>query len=143
MEERKNENVIWNSSKLFCGIFFWKGIRIFRDIIRMGFVFGGGYLLVEHWDSITVWMHSLNIVQGLDGYEDMSNGFIFVCLVVSAFIFMMLLPIFAIVLIVGLIIMNIVVCTLVLLTTPSTYTKRKIRRVSGNEYNSSIRWIKW
>ncbi|WOA60576.1 hypothetical protein [Bacillus mycoides] len=87
--------------------------------------FGGGYLLVEHWDAITVWMHSLNIVQGLDGYEDMSNGFIFVCLVVSAFIFMLLLPIFAIVLIVGLIFMNIVVCTLVLLTTPSTYTKKK------------------
>lgn len=110
---------------------FFAGYSSGRGSGFLGTLFGwalflvGGYLLVEHWDAITVWMHSLNIVQGLDGYEDMSNGFIFVCLVVSAFIFMLLLPIFAIVLIVGLIFMNIVVCTLVLLTTPSTYTKKK------------------
>ncbi|MGE8057551.1 hypothetical protein ACQKOD_27500 [Bacillus mycoides] len=113
------------AANFFAGYSSGRGLGFLGTLFGWALFLDGGYLLVEHWDSITVWMHSLNIVQGLDGYEDMSNGFIFVCLVVSAFIFMLLLPIFAIVLIVGLIIMNIVVCTLVLLTTPSTYTKKK------------------
>ncbi|TKI79224.1 hypothetical protein FC701_32435, partial [Bacillus mycoides] len=53
------------------------------------------------------------------------NGFIFVCLVVSAFIFMLLLPVFAILIVVAVVLMNIVVCNLALLTSPSTYTKQK------------------
>ncbi|MGW5955860.1 hypothetical protein [Bacillus mycoides] len=113
------------AANYFAGYSSGRGSGFLGTLFGWALLVGGGYLLVSHWDSITVWMHSLNIVRGLDGYEDMSNGFIFVCLVVSAFIFMLLLPIFAIVLIVGLIFMNIVVCTLVLLTTPSTYTKKK------------------
>ncbi len=81
--------------------------------------------MITNWDSITVWMHSLDIVTGLDGYEDMSNGFIFICLLVSGFIFMLLLPVFAIVLIVGVVFLNIVICTIVLLVSPSTYKKNK------------------
>ncbi|MCQ6535924.1 MULTISPECIES: hypothetical protein [Bacillus cereus group] len=113
------------AANFFAGYSSGRGSGFLGTLFGWTLLVGGGYLLVSHWDSITVWMHSLNIVRGLDGYEDMSNGFIFVCLVVSAFIFMLLLPIFAIVLIVGLIFMNIVVCTLVLLTTPSTYIKKK------------------
>lgn len=70
-------------------------------------------------------MHSLNIVRGLDGYEDMSNGFVFICLVVSGFIFILLSPIFVILLVICFVLMNIVACTLVLLTSPSTYIKKK------------------
>lgn len=117
--------LIGTAANFVLGYSVGRGSGLLGTLFGWTLFLGGGYLLVENWDAITVWMHSLNIVRGLDGYEDMSNGFIFVCLVVSAVIFMLLLPIFAIVLIVGLIFMNIVVCTLVLLTTPSTYTKKK------------------
>lgn len=120
---KNNEIIIRNRSKLFCRIFIWKRFGIFRDIIWWALLIGSGYLLITNWDSITVWMHSLDIVTGLDGYEDMSNGFIFICLLVSGFIFMLLLPVFAIILIVGVVFLNIVICTIVLLVSPSTYKK--------------------
>ncbi|QWI46950.1 membrane protein [Bacillus mycoides] len=113
------------AANFFAGYSSGRGSGFLGTLFGWALFLGGGYLLVEHWDSITAWMHSLNIVRGLDGYEDMSNGFIFVCLVVSAFIFMLLLPVFAILIVVAVVLMNIVVCNLVLLTSPSTYTKQK------------------
>lgn len=120
-----NENVNWNSCEFCFWILYRAKFWIIRNVAWMVFLLGGGYLLIENWDSITVWMHSLNIVQGLDGYEDMSNSFIFICLVVSGFILILLSPIFIILIIVCFVLMNIVACTLVLLTSPSTYIKKK------------------
>ncbi|MGH0590543.1 hypothetical protein ACQVQY_31880 [Bacillus mycoides] len=116
--------LIGTAANFFAGYSSGRGSGFLGTLFGWALLVGGGYLLVSHWDSITVWMHSLNIVRGLDGYEDMSNGFIFVCLVVSAFIFMLLLPVFAILIVVAVVLMNIIVCNLVLLTSPSTYTKK-------------------
>ncbi|WP_448160736.1 hypothetical protein [Bacillus cereus] len=109
----------------FAGYSSGRGSGLLGTIFGWALLVGSGYLLITNWDSITVWMHSLDIVTGLDGYEDMSNGFIFICLLVSGFIFMLLLPVFAIVLIVGVVFLNIVICTIVLLVSPSTYKKNK------------------
>lgn len=113
------------AANYFAGYSSGRGSGLLGTLFGWALLVGSGYLLITNWDSITVWMHSLDIVTGLDGYEDMSNGFIFICLIVSAFIFMLLLPVFAIVLIVGVIFLNIVICTIVLLASPSTYKKNK------------------
>lgn len=131
------------AANYFAGYSSGRGSGLLGTLFGWALLVGSGYLLITNWDSITVWMHSLDIVTGLDGYEDMSNGFIFICLIVSAFIFMLLLPVFAIVLMVGVVFLNIVICTIVLLVSPSTYKKIKMWRVNGNEYNSSFRWFKW
>ncbi|MCU5570865.1 hypothetical protein OCA42_13315 [Bacillus cereus] len=117
--------IIGTAANFVSGYYIGRNSGLLGTLLGWAFLFGGGYLLIENWDSITVWMHSLNIVRGLDGYEDMSNGFIFICLVVSGFIFILLSPIFIILLIVCFVLMNIVACTLVLLTSPSTYIKKK------------------
>ncbi|MGF1436812.1 hypothetical protein ACQUW6_21465 [Bacillus thuringiensis] len=117
--------LIGTAANYFAGYSSGRGSGLLGTLFGWALLVGSGYLLITNWDSITVWMHSLNIVQGLDGYEDMSNGFIFICLVVSGFIFILLSPIFFILLIVCFVLMNIVACTLVLLTSPSTYIKKK------------------
>ncbi|WP_144489425.1 hypothetical protein [Bacillus thuringiensis] len=117
--------LIGTAANYFAGYSSGRGSGLLGTLFGWALLVGSGYLLITNWDSITVWMHSLNIVQGLDGYEDMSNGFIFICLVVSGFIFILLSPIFVILLIVCFVLMNIVACTLVLLTSPSTYKKKK------------------
>ncbi|OUC03731.1 hypothetical protein BK784_01900 [Bacillus thuringiensis serovar medellin] len=117
--------LIGTAANYFAGYSSGRGSGLLGTLFGWALLVGSGYLLITNWDSITVWMHSLNIVRGLDGYEDMSNGFIFICLVVSGFIFILLSPIFIILLIVCFVLMNIVACTLVLLTSPSTYIKKK------------------
>lgn len=74
----------------FAGYSSGRGSGLLGTLFGWALLVGSGYLLITNWDSITVWMHSLNIVQGLDGYEDMSNGFIFICWVVSGFILILL-----------------------------------------------------
>ncbi|MGR9632799.1 hypothetical protein ACU82A_00600 [Bacillus cereus] len=113
------------AANYFAGYSSGRGSGFLGTLLGWALLVGSGYLLITNWDSITVWMHGLDIVTGLDGYEDMSNGFIFICLIVSAFIFMLLLPVFAIVFIVGVVFLNIVICTIVLLVSPSTYKKNK------------------
>ncbi|MBH0348009.1 hypothetical protein BK731_18830 [Bacillus thuringiensis serovar muju] len=113
------------AANYFAGYSSGRGSGLLGTLFGWALLVGSGYLLITNWDSITVWMHSLDIVTGLDGYEDMSNGFIFICLIISAFIFMLLLPVFAIILIVGVVFLNIVICTIVLLVSPSTYKKNK------------------
>ncbi|MFD3218898.1 hypothetical protein [Bacillus sp. BR_7a] len=113
------------AANYFAGYSSGRGSELLGTLFGWALLVGSGYLLITDWDSITVWMHSLDIVTGLDGYEDMSNGFIFICLLVSSFIFMLLLPVIAIVLIVGVVFLNIVICTIVLLVSPSTYKKNK------------------
>ncbi|PFF27588.1 hypothetical protein [Bacillus thuringiensis] len=113
------------AANYFAGYSSGRGSGLLGTLFGWALLVGSGYLLITNWDSITVWMHSLDIVTGLDGYEDMSNGFIFICLLVSGFIFMLLLPVFAIVLIVSVVFLNIVICTIVLLVSPSTYKKNK------------------
>ncbi|MGE7975737.1 hypothetical protein ACQKOK_23140 [Bacillus cereus] len=113
------------AANYFAGYSSGRGSGFLGTLFGWALLIGSGYLLITNWDSITVWMHSLDIVTGLDGYEDMSNEFIFICLLVSGFIFMLLLPVFAIVLIVGVVFLNIVICTIVLLVSPSTYKKTK------------------
>ncbi|CUB41149.1 hypothetical protein [Bacillus cereus] len=120
--------LIGTAANFVSGYYIGRNSGLLGTLLGWAFLLGGGYLLIENWDSITVWMHSLNIVQGLDGYEDMSNGFIFICLVVSGFILILLSPIFIILLIVCFVLMNIVACTLVLLTSPSTYIKKKDKK---------------
>lgn len=78
-------------------------------ILGWALFIGGGYLLVEHWDSIMSWMHSLSIVQGLEG---MSNGFIFVCVVITGFILLALLPVFGVVAVVAWILFDILTSTI-------------------------------
>ncbi|MCU5643252.1 hypothetical protein AB3U43_00255 (plasmid) [Bacillus cereus] len=117
--------LIGTAANYFAGYSSGRGSGLLGTLFGWALLVGSGYLLITNWDSITVWMHSLNIVRGLDGYEDMSNGFIFICLVLSGFIFILLSPIFVILLIVSFVLMNIVACTLVLLTSPSTYIKKK------------------
>jgi nitric oxide reductase large subunit len=143
VEVKRMRLLFGTAANYFAGYSSGRGSGLLGTIFGWALLVGGGYLLITNWDSITVWMHSLDIVTGLDGYEDMSNGFIFICLLVSGFIFMLLLPVFAIVLIVGVVFLNIVICTIVLLVSPSTYKKIKMWRVNGNEYNSSFRWFKW
>ena len=117
--------LIGTAANYFAGYSSGRGSGLLGTLFGWALLVGSGYLLITNWDTITVWMHSLNIVRGLDGYEDMSNGFIFICLVLSGFIFILLSPIFVILLIVSFVLMNIVACTLVLLTSPSTYIKKK------------------
>ncbi|HDR4483917.1 TPA: hypothetical protein QCQ09_005634 [Bacillus cereus] len=107
--------LIGTAANFVSGYYIGRNSGLLGTLLGWAFLLGGGYLLIENWDSITVWMHSLNIVQGLDGYEDMSNGFILI----------LLSPIFVILLVVCFVLMNIVACTLVLLTSPSTYIKKK------------------
>lgn len=113
------------AAKYFAGYSSGRGSGLLGTLFGWALLVGSGYLLITNWDSITFWMHSLNIVKGLDGYEDMRNGFIFICLVVSGFILILLSPIFVILLVICFVLMNIVACTLVLLTSPSTYIKKK------------------
>ncbi len=84
--------LIGTAANFVSGYYIGRNSGLLGTLLGWAFLLGGGYLLIENWDSITVWMHSLNIVQGLDGYEDMSNGFIFICLVVSGFILILLSP---------------------------------------------------
>ncbi|PEC57697.1 hypothetical protein CON91_31810, partial [Bacillus wiedmannii] len=73
--------LIGTAANFVSGYYIGRNSGLLGTLLGWAFLLGGGYLLIENWDSITVWMHSLNIVQGLDGYGDMSNGFIFICLV--------------------------------------------------------------
>jgi hypothetical protein len=143
VEVKRMRLLFGTQTNYFAGYSSGRGSGLLGTIFGWALLVGSGYLLITNWDSITVWMHSLDIVTGLDGYEDMSNGFIFICLLVSVLFIMLLLPVFAIVLIVGVVFLNIVICTIVLLVSPSTYKKIKMWRVNGNEYNSSFRWFKW
>ncbi len=69
--------LIGTAANFVSGYYIGRNSGLLGTLLGWAFLLGGGYLLIENWDSITVWMHSLNIVRGLDGYEDMSNGFIF------------------------------------------------------------------
>lgn len=75
--------LIGTAANFVSGYYIGRNFGLLGTLLGWAFLLGGGYLLIENWDNITVWMHSLNIVRGLDGYEDMSNGFIFICLVLT------------------------------------------------------------
>lgn len=68
--------LIGTAANYVSGYYIGRNSGLLGTLLGWAFLLGGDYLLIENWDSITVWMHSLNIVQGLDGYEDMSNSFI-------------------------------------------------------------------